>query len=125
MWSLGITALELYKGYPPYARLEAMETIIRTCQGDPPSFHTYPPSSRSPSRAFRGWVGALLRKTPDSRANVEKAMNHRFLTRMTIEEGKQRLVQFLQTIPDLEHDSNSVEEGTIPRPSVQVQWQFA
>ena len=33
IWSLGITALELYKGFPPYAHCEPMEAIIRTCQG--------------------------------------------------------------------------------------------
>lgn len=103
-----------------------MEAIILTSQGDPPSFHTYPPSQRTPSWSFRSWVGSLLRKVPEQRVSVEKAMQHRFLAHCSAEEWKQLLAMFVQQIPDLEHDGKGVDDGTTPLPALspRPQWQF-
>lgn len=110
MWSLGITALELFKGYPPLARFDAMEVIVRTLQGDAPSFASYSDAYPSkPSSAFVSWIGAVLKKDPTQRLSASRALAHRWLSNCV--EGKQKLVELLRDVPDMVGERSTFMEG--------------
>lgn len=79
-----------------------METIIRTCQGDPPSFDTYAPSIRTPSRAFKSWIKMVLKKNPEQRPSIANVLNHHFLSSMDDDEDVALLKRFVACIPDLD-----------------------
>ena len=123
MWSLGITALELFKGYPPFAHYEAMEAIIRTCQGDPPYFDTYGESTHTPSRAFFSWVEMVLKKNPEDRPSLPRLLSHRFLSRFTDEECHQILVSYFASIPELS-DESSKETFKSPPSRSTPKWKY-
>lgn len=99
--------MELYKGYPPLARFEAMEVIIRTVQGNAPSLDSYSDAfPSSPSSAFENWISCVVRKEPEQRYSIDRVLSHRWLN-IDEEEVKNQLVALLEKIPDLEGDINS------------------
>ena len=122
IWSLGITALELFKGYPPYAQYEPMEAIIRTCQGDPPFFTTYGPSAHTPSHAFHSWVEMVLKKAPEERPSLSRLLSHRFLSRFSDERCRAILRAFVADIPDLASE-RPAESGARSQPEA-PKWKF-
>ena len=102
IWSLGITALELFKGYPPLAKFEPMEILIRTVQGEPPSFQCYNDNSPiKPSANFTSLVSSVLKKDPNQRYSADKVLIHRWITSLA-DQGREDLLKLLAEIPDLE-----------------------
>eukprot|EP00536_Pseudo-nitzschia_multiseries_P000151 jgi/Psemu1/321478/estExt_fgenesh1_pg.C_30021 len=80
IWSLGITAMELAKGYAPYAKYPPMKVLILTIQEDPPSLDTYDVEDGDEtddwlecyddeefSSSFRSFVDSCLQKNPARR----------------------------------------------------------
>ena len=99
IWSLGITAMELFKGVPPLARFDNEEVLLYIAHGNPPSLESYTDAFPSfPSSAFVSWLNGVLKKSPEDRFTIDKVLNHRWLSQA--EEGKEMLLSLLQTIPD-------------------------
>lgn len=80
IWSLGITALELAKGYAPYARFQPMKVLLLTLQEDPPSLRTYDDdgSGHPFGRHFKDVVKLCLQKDPSKRPGTSALLKHSF-----------------------------------------------
>ena len=98
IWSLGITALELAKGYAPYARYPPMKVLILTIQEDPPSLETYDEEDGLEDEAdvveeqftknFRQLVEKCLQKNPAKRPKSQELLASKHLDGFQDEEKR-------------------------------------
>ncbi|KAI5725050.1 hypothetical protein M8J77_010336 [Diaphorina citri] len=75
MWSLGITALEMAEGKPPYGDIHPMRAIFMIPTKPPPSFRE--PDVWTPE--FIDFVSRCLVKNPEERATASEMLNHEFI----------------------------------------------
>jgi len=109
IWSLGITALELAFGYPPYARLLPLKAMMETLEGDPPTPETYGDVARTKelSKEFRRFVERALQKDVRNRATAAELLQDPFIKKAA---SKQTLVEaIIQRLP-----SKHLESGVLP-----------
>jgi serine/threonine-protein kinase OSR1/STK39 len=92
IWSLGITALELAKGYAPYAKYPPMKVLILTIQEDPPNLDSYDEETEGDdavldqfvvdeewSSSFRSLVDTCLQKNPARRPTTQELLQSKHL----------------------------------------------
>ncbi|XP_020784055.1 serine/threonine-protein kinase 4-like [Boleophthalmus pectinirostris] len=75
IWSLGITAIEMAEGKPPYADIHPMRAIFMIPTNPPPTF-------RNPdlwSSSFQDFVKQCLVKIPEKRATATQLLQHPFI----------------------------------------------
>ncbi|KAG8196413.1 hypothetical protein JTE90_009045 [Oedothorax gibbosus] len=75
IWSLGITALEIAEGKPPYGDIHPMRAIFMIPAKPPPSFRD--PDRYTPE--FIDFVSRCLVKNPDERATAAELLQHEFI----------------------------------------------
>jgi serine/threonine-protein kinase OSR1/STK39 len=99
IWSLGITALELAKGYAPYARYPPMKVLILTIQEDPPSLDTYDEEDGMDdetdqveedfTKNFRQLLEKCLQKNPAKRPKTQELLSSKHLDGLQDEATRQ------------------------------------
>jgi serine/threonine-protein kinase OSR1/STK39 len=89
IWSLGITAMELAKGYAPYAKYPAMKVLILTIQEDPPSMNTYNDYEQDDyseyedypeeawSKSFCNMIQMCMQKNPGNRPTCQELLTEK------------------------------------------------
>lgn len=75
IWSLGITAIELADGEPPYADIHPMRAIFLIPSREPPKLKE--PNAWSPS--FNDFIAKCLVKDPTKRPSASKMLQHPFV----------------------------------------------
>ncbi|KAL5014469.1 hypothetical protein ScPMuIL_008739 [Solemya velum] len=75
IWSLGITALEMAEGKPPYGDIHPMRAIFMIPTKPPPSFRN--PDKWSPE--FIDFVSKCLVKNPETRISASELLKHDFI----------------------------------------------
>ena len=90
IWSLGITALELCKGYAPYAKYAPMKVLLMTIQEDPPHLETYNDGDdvNMWSKSFRSMIKLCLQKDRSKRPTTQELLAHRHFKPLADEDGR-------------------------------------
>ncbi|KAL8591778.1 Serine/threonine-protein kinase 3 [Nucella lapillus] len=101
IWSLGITALEMAEGKPPYGDIHPMRAIFMIPTKPPPSF-------RQPdkwSSEFIDFVSKCLVKNPENRATADELLEHEYI--QTAEKSCEILKDMIQQARELQEEMHS------------------
>lgn len=128
IWSLGITAIEMAEGKPPYADIHPMRAIFMIPTNPPPTFR----NCDNWTEPFRDFVSQCLIKNPENRATATQLLQHPFIKnakpnnvlRALITDAmelKLKKLEAQQREQDGDDDDNSdedeVDQGTMVRAS--------
>jgi serine/threonine protein kinase len=76
IWSLGITAIEMAQGAPPYHNIHPMRAIFMIPSKPPPTLE----DPTKWGKEFNDFIAKCLVKNPDQRTTAEELLQHPFIT---------------------------------------------
>ncbi|KAJ1553374.1 putative protein serine/threonine kinase [Cladochytrium tenue] len=124
IWSLGITAVELARGEPPYADLHPLKALRMIPVNDPPKLDV------SFSKGFRDFVSCCLEKDPKKRPTAKQLGSHKFIMAVSkrspavLTELIEKHERWRQEGGGVDSDSSSSDNDASADDAEQVNWDF-